>query len=383
MLNILKTTAKKTLKDISEDFAKSTINSVVSVTESLLGAKFVISSRNEFKKAEKILYKLSPKIFNLHCYESDAGSLLMIPDTKKTLKDRASFIIPLPESTYIFVNNRPSALEIFIFGKKFKRAAELFKNSMKAKKELNINTDNMVRVASTYIDDDSIVPNTMHRYHAKTLDEIFTSKENKNNIKSYISHWEKANELFSSLNITHKLGILLYGPPGTGKTSMAKAIGNYLDYPIFSVSVSALPDTPPNFSEILEDNDCCIILLEDIDYIFNKNSIERSSEEAGKANALLQMLDGANSSSNVIFIATTNSIESLNEAIIRDGRFDLKINMDNLDNYDVIKDMCRSMKLNDDQTDEILKDETLPINPAYLQNKCIKYIFSHFDTWDG
>ena len=84
---------------------------------------------------------------------------------------------------------------------------------------------------------------------------------------------------------------------------------------------------------------------------------------------------------NVVFIATTNDLDSLDEAIIRDGRFDLKICMDNIDEP-TAKEMCKGLYLTDEQTTELLKDEAYPINPAYLQNKIIQYIFSHIENMD-
>ena len=71
-----------------------------------------------------------------------------------------------------------------------------------------------------------------------------------------------------------------------------------------------------------------VILLEDIDTIFN--SLDRTSENIDKEekeiiNKMLQFLDSNSSPNNVIFIATTNHIEKLDAAIVREGRFDCKI----------------------------------------------------------
>lgn len=55
---------------------------------------------------------------------------------------------------------------------------------------------------------------------------------------------------------------------------------------------------------------------------------------------LLQFLDSSQSPNNVIFIATTNYIDRLDHALVRKGRFDLKIELD-----DFNKDTARKMLL--------------------------------------
>ena len=61
--------------------------------------------------------------------------------------------------------------------------------------------------------------------------------------------------------------------------------------------------------------------------------------------------------------------------MIRDGRFDLKIHMDNIASLAEAKKLCLSMTLSNEQADKLLVDETLPINPAALQNKCVQELF--------
>lgn len=390
MINLLKTTANKTLKHISENATEQFIDSCISTVESLFGQRFSISDNGDVKMAEKLLRRLNPDIFKLHSEETDYYSNFGSREVQPHLKNKATFIIPLPEQTYIYVHNS-GTLKIFIFGKEHRKAASLFKQNLKGKtnKKISVSSQsdkNTIRIsnASFGVDGD-VCYSYIYRVPTKTLDEIFTTEENKVQVFNYIAHWKKADKLFSKLNITHKLGILLYGPPGTGKSSMAKAIAHQLDYPLYTMNVSSFPDTVPDLTNLLDENpdSGCIILLEDIDYIFNQSSVERSSEEAARANALLQMLDGVSSSSNIVFIATTNSIESLNDAIIRDGRFDLKICMDNIqkEQRQLAEAMCKSMYLSDEQVKELLNSESFPINPAALQNKCVKYIFSHIEEW--
>ena len=93
--------------------------------------------------------------------------------------------------------------------------------------------------------------------------------------------------------------------------------------------------------------------------------------ERGILNKLLQFLDSNNSPNDVIFIATTNYIE---DALIRDGRFDLKIELKELEKEDVYK-FCSSFDLITDESTEIIneydssrKNDSTTYNQSQIQN---------------
>lgn len=225
----------------------------------------------------------------------------------------------------------------------------------------------------------ALTRNNLGTKSTKHIDDILVEEKTKNYIINYISKWKNATSLFSTLGITYKLGILLYGPPGTGKTSMAKAIAAHFDYPLYIVDMSSFcPDMATAISEhSMRSNR--IILFEDIDYIFGKREQDRTPEEKANGQAILQLLDGASSASNVIFIATTNAKDSLDPALVRDGRFDLKAYMGDLDKEYAVK-MCNSMTITDeDKQNELLSNLEFPVNPAHLQNLIVQYIFNHLD----
>src|SRR5574344_505998 len=90
---------------------------------------------------------------------------------------------------------------------------------------------------------------------------------------------------------------------------------------------------------------------------------------------LLQLLDSNSSPNNVIFIATTNHKEKLDEAILRDGRFDLKVEVGPV-LEDAAVEMCKSFGLSDDKINKILTENTLPINQSKLQNLILQAIQS-------
>lgn len=289
------------------------------------------------------------------------------------LELKTSSVIPilLPEKTLLIIRkDRCYDLSLHFYGLQAKKACELMKDHLLNKpkdsgKTTSENGSQKIRISSIGIDEDGeAYSNNSHKITVKPLSEIVITQENRNVLTSYLTRWSNSRDLFEKLGVNHQVGILLYGPPGTGKTSVAKAISLMLDRPLYTINASTFPTIVPDFSNLSGG----IVLFEDIDYIFG-------NAEDAKVNTLLQTLDGTGSCPDIIYIATTNSIEKLNEAMIRDGRFDLKIHMDNIASLAEAKKLCLSMTLSNEQADKLLVDETLPINPAALQNKCVQELF--------
>lgn len=137
-------------------------------------------------------------------------------------------------------------------------------------------------------------------------------------VMDQLDRFWKSEEKFRKHGFLFKRGILLYGIPGTGKTSL-----------INMISQKAVEDD----NIVLFNNDICslaavlrtirseepdrriIVVLEDVD------GIAEDYEED-----LLDLLDGSSTVDNVIYIATTNYIEDLEDRLVkRPSRFDLKV----------------------------------------------------------
>lgn len=212
---------------------------------------------------------------------------------------------------------------------------------------------------------------------AKNIDEIFTDVDT-NSLIQYVKNWENSKGFYKMVNLIHKTGILLYGPPGTGKTTFAKAIAKEIKADMYIINMvdfneSQIERLKEDIEEYQDSSMTIVILFEDIDCIFSTRDKLQTEKQKQAAQLLLQFLDGVYSLSNVLFIATTNHIEFLDKALIREGRFDVKIEMPNISESTSEK-LCNHFKLSVEETSAILQDETFPINPAYLQNKIVKHI---------
>lgn len=129
-------------------------------------------------------------------------------------------------------------------------------------------------------------------------------------------------------------GLILYGPPGTGKTHLARAAAAFFEAEFYVINASSVSSpqvgsTEATIREIFKEAKAktpSIIFFDEIDVIGAKRDgqgLNRPSDLA--LNTLLTELDGFKKREGVFVVAATNRLDMLDEALIRPGRFELKI----------------------------------------------------------
>lgn len=171
---------------------------------------------------------------------------------------------------------------------------------------------------------------------SKQFEHIFLNDNLVETIRNDVDKFINSEEQYCKLGIKYKRTYLFYGPAGTGKSSLATAIANHSGRNILSINVSKDMTDATLIKVIAGRPDKAIILFEDIDCLFanlkRSENVEESKEGEKKDNSIkvtlsciLNILDGAYTPEDVIFILTTNHIDKLDDAIRRDGRTDLKL----------------------------------------------------------
>jgi hypothetical protein len=138
--------------------------------------------------------------------------------------------------------------------------------------------------------------------------------------------WDRI-EKYKEYNFVHKRGILMYGEPGCGKSGIIQLVAQNLierDGILFNIKdeqdVDSFTTFIPTFRKI-EPNRPIVVLLEDIDSIASENKYQTAR--------LLNILDGVKQIEGVVYIATTNYPEKLEERITnRPSRFDRRYKVD-------------------------------------------------------
>lgn len=129
------------------------------------------------------------------------------------------------------------------------------------------------------------------------------------------------------LGIPWHRGYLLYGPPGTGKTSFARALATRFDLDIYWLPLSDLKTDADLTQMVSQLGYRSMLLLEDID-VLNAAGSRKDTESNGMTlSGLLNVLDGAATPEGLVTVMTTNKIEKLDDALLRPGRADRKVEL--------------------------------------------------------
>src|SRR5699024_4181611 len=131
-------------------------------------------------------------------------------------------------------------------------------------------------------------------------------------------------------------GVLLVGPPGTGKTLLARAVAGEAGTPFFTISGSDFVEMfvgvgasrVRDLFENAKKNAPCIIFIDEIDAVGRQRGAGLGGghdEREQTLNQLLVEMDGFDANEGIIMIAATNRPDILDPALLRPGRFDRQI----------------------------------------------------------
>ena len=177
-------------------------------------------------------------------------------------------------------------------------------------------------------------------------------------------------------------GALLTGSPGTGKTLLARAIAGESSVPFIQCSGSSFVEMfvgvgakrVRDVFEMARENQPCIVFIDEIDAIGKKrsnNGFAANDEREQTINQLLVEMDGFENETGIVVIAATNRIDILDEALLRPGRFDRKIQVSLPDVHgreEILKVHCKDKTLRKDVELKNIAKQTMGFTGADLAN---------------
>jgi cell division protease FtsH len=170
-----------------------------------------------------------------------------------------------------------------------------------------------------------------------TFKDVAGCDETKEELKDIVDYLKNPKK-YQTLGGELPKGVLLYGPPGTGKTLLARAVAGEAGVPFFTSSGSEFVEMfvgvgasrVRDLFERAKKSAPAIIFLDELDAVGRSRfaGIGGGHDEREQTlNQMLVELDGFDSKEGIILIGATNRPDVLDNALLRPGRFDRRINV--------------------------------------------------------
>ena len=174
-----------------------------------------------------------------------------------------------------------------------------------------------------------------------TFKDVAGVKEAKEELKEVVDFLREPQK-FTALGAKIPRGVLLLGSPGTGKTLLARAVAGEANVPFFSISGSEFVEMfvgvgasrVRDLFKKAKRGAPCIIFIDEIDAVGRKrgSGMGGSHDEREQTlNQILVEMDGFEINTGVIVMAATNRPDVLDAALMRPGRFDRQVILDEPD----------------------------------------------------
>ena len=182
------------------------------------------------------------------------------------------------------------------------------------------------------------------RLHGRPMDSICLNKEHKDAIRNAIDKYNANYGKANVFGLPNKLVIMLSGPVGSGKSSLINAIASELKRSVYYAGPDVLYND--NLTEAIQGAKNNIVVTEEIELVFGRDPIDDDDDAqderprkprvsrrknigqvVGFSNCI-NIMDGILTPNDLIWIITSNDLESLDPRLVRNSRVDLHLRID-------------------------------------------------------
>jgi len=211
-------------------------------------------------------------------------------------------------------------------------AKETIKNKHEESKKSNCDTIRIYYFRKEYW-------NMLAKAPKRPIETLYLKEGEKETLISMVEEFfhDETRDIYLSFGMPYKHIVMLYGVPGSGKTSTITALASHFDCDIYTIPITkeltdyGLIDA---FSYINDKEDKKrIIVLEDIDCMFDCERKEGDENNMITLQALLNCLDGHTCVEGTLLFMTANRPEKMDSAMVRSCRIDYKLKLGYADEY--------------------------------------------------
>lgn len=301
----------------------------------------------------------------------DGKHVVIHPRTGNIFKRRI-FLMNIEKVDGTFTEFEKERLSVRTFGRSHKQLDRLLRESRQIAK---VYEGTRVQKFDEYWMEVGVVP-------GRKLSSIVMTEETRKKLTSRVDRFVTSESWYVEHGIPWHLGIMLYGPPGTGKSSLVRAIADRLGKGICSLPAHKMFQIDSAIA--LADTDS-IVVIEDVDTAWEvkaredllrkmsggkekKVKSQKRPEEiaesawmgTGGLSVILNVLDGLGSGHGRIIVFTANSIADLDPALLRPGRIDLCLEIDNFNSACFGEMLARFFPDRRLPQEYLLTDEVMP-----------------------
>lgn len=214
-----------------------------------------------------------------------------------------------------------------------------------------------------------------------TFKDVAGVKEAKEELKEIVEFLRKPKK-FIEMGARIPRGVLLMGAPGTGKTLLARAVAGEAGVPFFSISGSEFVEMfvgvgasrVRDLFKMAKKAAPAILFVDEIDAVGRQRGTGLGGghdEREQTLNQILVEMDGFETDANVIVMAATNRPDVLDPALLRPGRFDRRVVLDEPDIHDreeILKIHVKKKQLDKDVNLKRVAERTPGFSGADLSN---------------